>query len=810
MKKRILAVSLSLAVLLSLPPVSRAKGAEPKTLDLADGGLVVTATGYTQGGAGSETVCTGPYLVRQTDGAPTVNTITVREGASCSMTISGLNISPEKSVPAIWVEEGAALKLTLEGESTLTGGPGRAGVCTAPGATLTVSGEGTLNAVGGATASYQDPAVTGGEGKIISACGGAGIGGSGLSFWVDSAAPPGSQIRMVSSPSFGTVKIEGGTVNATGGRWRAEDRSSSGAGAGIGAGGSSPRKGLAPHPAGTVEITGGTVTACGGDSEASSLSGGGAGIGAGGVSGNQGFPYPSYVTVSIRGGAVTAAGRADGAGIGGGANSEGGTIEISGGNVTAAGGCEIKNGVPHECWGGAGIGGGDNSGVTSISITGGTVVARAGGAAAGIGSGMDGFVGTVDPETGVVTFGTISIGDSADVTAYGGSGSGWTSHMGGAGIGAGHSEYNAAGCGAITVSGAAKVRAYAGANAHAVGTGSNFNGDQDISLTVDDTVTLWAQNQDSTLPALLGGPTSNAGVLRYQSTGSYLVFSGLEESQAAGYLSLPDGESVGLPCAWENGALTVSGAPVAASDPKGTVGSWAALCPVSTPQQPGPGFLNADEHFAYVVGYPDGTVRPDANISRAEAASLFFRLLKPEVREESLTDACAFADVELDKWYGRPIAAMAKLGILKGRALETFAPNAPITRGEFAAVCARFDTNAAEANGSFTDISGHWAEPEINRAASLGWVAGYPDGSFRPNSPITRAEAIAMINRVLRRLPETGSDLLPGMKSWPDNPPGTWYYLAVQEAANSHSFQWKDEIHESWTSLTPDPDWTED
>ncbi len=134
-------------------------------------------------------------------------------------------------------------------------------------------------------------------------------------------------------------------------------------------------------------------------------------------------------------------------------------------------------------------------------------------------------------------------------------------------------------------------------------------------------------------------------------------------------------------------------------------------------------------------------------------------------------------------------------------------PNAPITRAEFAAICARFDTSKHDGDSNFTDISGHWAEAEIERAASLGWIKGYKDGTFRPENNITRAEAMTMINRVLCRLPENEDDLLNGMTVWPDNQPGTWHYLAVQEATNSHDFDRKGEIHEKWTVLMENPDW---
>lgn len=220
-----------------------------------------------------------------------------------------------------------------------------------------------------------------------------------------------------------------------------------------------------------------------------------------------------------------------------------------------------------------------------------------------------------------------------------------------------------------------------------------------------------------------------------------------------------------------------------------------------------PETLNSDNHFAYIVGYEDGTVRPNANISRAEVAAIFFRLLKDDVRDDNLTANSVFTDVALGKWYNKSISTMAKIGIVKGRTANTFVPNAPITRAEFAAICSRFDRSDVEVQSNFNDISGHWAENEIRRAASLGWIQGYTDGSFKPDQNITRAEAASMINRMLHRLPETVEDLLDGMIQWPDNQPSDWYYINMQEATNSHDFKQKGEIHEHWTKLTENPDW---
>ena len=221
-----------------------------------------------------------------------------------------------------------------------------------------------------------------------------------------------------------------------------------------------------------------------------------------------------------------------------------------------------------------------------------------------------------------------------------------------------------------------------------------------------------------------------------------------------------------------------------------------------------PDKLNGDDHFAYVIGYPDGKVHPEGNISRAETATIFFRLLKADIRDGNLSADNGFSDVSDGQWHNKAISTMAKLGIVKGRRADSFDPDASITRAEFAAICARFSTKPVENSGSFSDISGHWAENEIERAAAFGWISGYPDGTFRPDARITRAEAMTMINRVLCRMPQSESDLLDSMVTWPDNKPSDWHYLAVQEATNSHDFDRQGEVGESWTKLTSVPDWT--
>ena len=221
-----------------------------------------------------------------------------------------------------------------------------------------------------------------------------------------------------------------------------------------------------------------------------------------------------------------------------------------------------------------------------------------------------------------------------------------------------------------------------------------------------------------------------------------------------------------------------------------------------------PDLLNDSDHFAYVIGYMDGNVRPYGLISRAETTTIFFRLLKDSVRDGNLLTSNTYTDVADDYWANTAISTMTGLGIVQGRSATTFDPKAPITRAQFAAICARFDTGKSSGTQSFTDIKGHWAEMYIQRAAELGWIKGFEDGTFRPDTYITRAQAMTMINRVLNRIPEDESDLLPGMNVWPDCNPGDWFYLAVQEATNSHDFEHKAGNYETWTKLMKNPNWT--
>ena len=211
------------------------------------------------------------------------------------------------------------------------------------------------------------------------------------------------------------------------------------------------------------------------------------------------------------------------------------------------------------------------------------------------------------------------------------------------------------------------------------------------------------------------------------------------------------------------------------------------------------------DHTAYIIGFVDGTVKPLANITRSEVAAIFYRLLSDEEREKYKTTNNNFADVDPSAWYNTPASTMAAMGIIGGYPDGLFHGTDNITRAEFAAICARFDKNTENTKADFSDISGHWAELDIAIAANNGWIMGYPDGTFRPNQTITRAEAMALINRVLARIPESPQDLLDDMKTWPDNMnTDKWYYIPVQEATNSHDFERKANGSEKWTALNKD------
>ena len=252
--------------------------------------------------------------------------------------------------------------------------------------------------------------------------------------------------------------------------------------------------------------------------------------------------------------------------------------------------------------------------------------------------------------------------------------------------------------------------------------------------------------------------------------------------------------------------------------------------PIWTPDgdDDGPSGLNTEDHFSYVVGYAEDyrtgeatddedlwPVKPNNQITRAEVATIFYRLLEDEVRDEYDTTTNDFSDVTADSWYNQTVSTLARMGIVKGYEDGTFRPNAPITRAEFGAIATRFfaETGATYEPGTFTDVTGNeWFANAIQDAVNLGLIGGYPDGTVRPNNNITRAEACAIVNRTLGRVPDA-DHLLPEdvMKVWPDNNPTDWFYADMQEATNGHEYAWIEEDGheiEEWTNLL-DKDWTD-
>ncbi len=222
-----------------------------------------------------------------------------------------------------------------------------------------------------------------------------------------------------------------------------------------------------------------------------------------------------------------------------------------------------------------------------------------------------------------------------------------------------------------------------------------------------------------------------------------------------------------------------------------------------------PELLEGEHHYAYIMGYPEGDVRPYGNITRAETVTMVFRLLKDSVRTSNLTEANSFYDVNESDWFNTAVSTLASMGIVEGRTETEFMPNANITRAEFATIFARLAEFDAVAEQNYGDVDSHWAEDHIYEASAYGWIAGYEDDTFRPDKAINRAEAMTLVNRVLKRVPESKEDLLAGMTIWNDNADTTaWYYLAVQEATNSHDHVMKNAAYEKWTALTENKDWT--
>ena len=236
------------------------------------------------------------------------------------------------------------------------------------------------------------------------------------------------------------------------------------------------------------------------------------------------------------------------------------------------------------------------------------------------------------------------------------------------------------------------------------------------------------------------------------------------------------------------------------------------VTPIRPPVDPDKPELNTEDHYAYIVGYEDGSVQPEGDITRAEVATIFFRLLTDESRDEFWSQTNDYTDVPADAWYTNAVSTLTNAGIIDGYEDGTFKPNGNITRAEFATIAVRFFEATYDGEDLFSDIAGHWAQDYINEAANAGIVDGYPDGTFRPQQYITRAEAMTMVNRTIDRHPDA-DHLLADMIVWPDNPETAWYYEQVQEATNSHEYTMNTDDeqnpYEIWTELLPNRDWSE-
>lgn len=218
--------------------------------------------------------------------------------------------------------------------------------------------------------------------------------------------------------------------------------------------------------------------------------------------------------------------------------------------------------------------------------------------------------------------------------------------------------------------------------------------------------------------------------------------------------------------------------------------------------------LNTKDHYSYLIGYSDGTVRPNGRITRAEVATIFFRLLTDDARQRNWSSENNFSDVSADKWYNNAVSTLCHMGVLGGYSDGTFRPNAPITRAEFAKIAVSF----SQANGSavysyFTDVkTTDWFAPYVTAAKDSGLIEGYSDGSFKPENRITRAEACAIVNRVLGRKPSKNHMKISGRIDWPDCTTDDWFYEAIMEATNSHTYQMGKRV-ETWNGKLPQRDW---
>ena len=323
-----------------------------------------------------------------------------------------------------------------------------------------------------------------------------------------------------------------------------------------------------------------------------------------------------------------------------------------------------------------------------------------------------------------------------------------------------------------------------------------FTGKGDLNFRLPDGATV-SENQDGTYTITLGDLEANATVTI---TATYKVLRADASSNLVNTAKVT-GTNPGDPDTPVTDEVQTPETPVNPYRP-----------PIRPPEDPDKPELNTEDHYAYIVGYEDGSVQPEGDITRAEVATIFFRLLTDESRNEYWSQTNPYSDVSADDWFNNAVSTLTNAGVLDGYEDGTFKPNGNITRAEFATITARFFEATYDGENLFPDIEGHWAQDYINEAANAGIVNGYEDGTFRPQQYITRAEAVTMVNRTIERHPDA-DHLLDDMIVWPDNPETAWYYEQIQEATNSHEYTMNTDDeqnpYEIWTKLLPNRDWSE-
>ena len=662
--------------------------------------------------AGSPVDLTGTATISSRQQAGTYYRVT----GDTALTLNSAVIEPgdDANAPAIEVLRGK-LTLTLVGESTVRGGRGYAGIYVAPGAELVITGSGKLNAFGGGYAKY--------DGLYHAA--GAGIGGNGcFAAGMD---------QKITSQNFGKITILSGVIIATGGQ---SEQINYGSGSGIGAGGGSSMWTLDPIFSGEIVIQGGEVTANGGRGElANSYTGGGAGIGSGGVTRNILEPYENEIEITINDGQITAYGYDDGAGIGGGANADGGVIEISGGAVHAYGGYEIEDGKQDGGYGGAGIGGGDNGNVTSITIGGGNVYAAATGCAAGIGAGR-----SSDVDAG---FNSVSILDTATVIAG------------------------------------------SGAKAQAIGVGTSYEGNYANKVTFDGTANVWMFNYKSDLSACWGLNSDGTVSGDVTVNGAEPAWYFAETMPARNTATAVTGKNTKLTWEYDDNKVTVLNGSneMASSAYNGELTGWATLvAETKTPETPvTPGkdenglgqvigsilpwltdefpFVDVDLNdwfyesvrSAWANELIDGVTpiyyKPDSTLTVAQAITLAAVLhQKQSVGFVTLANGRTH-------WYDNYVNYAVANGLIEAayqsKSAETM--NAPVTRAEFVHILSKL-LNAGRINtvDNIPDVkSGDAYAEEIFAFYRAGILTGSDRlGTFHPESSLKRSEAAAILVRL--------------------------------------------------------------